>query len=144
MIKGLEHVALGVRDIRKSLKFYRDTIGMKVAMKLDVADDRIGRVIGIPGAKCRIIHLRLGHAFLELFEYRHARGRNLARKLRQIDHGWTHIGFAVNNIHRHIRQLRKKKVEFIGEPVEFRPGVWVVYFRGPDGEVVEFRQNPEE
>jgi len=27
--------------------------------------------------------------------------------------------------------------------VEFRPGVWIVYFHGPDGEVCELRQVPQ-
>ncbi len=67
MIKTLGHVGLGVSDMERSLEFYRDFLGMKVIMDLDIADDRIGRVIGTPGAKCRIIHLKLGEAVLELF-----------------------------------------------------------------------------
>jgi hypothetical protein len=31
-------------------------------------------------------------------------------------------------------------VRFLGKPVEFRPGVWIFYFFGPDGEVCEMRQ----
>ena len=28
----------------------------------------------------------------------------------------------------------KREIEFLGELVEVRPGIWVLYFRGPDGE----------
>jgi hypothetical protein len=35
-------------------------------------------------------------------------------------------------------------VEFISAPVEFRPGVSVVCFRGPDGDVCELRQGDGE
>ena len=38
---------------------------------------------------------------------------------------------------------RGVRVEFISEPVEFRPGVWIVYFCGPDGEVCELRETPD-
>lgn len=140
MIKTLGHVGLGVSDMEKSLKFYRDFLGMKVIMDLDIADDRISRVIGVPGAMCRIVHLQLGEMILELFKYTQPRGSNLASKIQQFDHGFTHIGFEVNEFHKHIKQLRAREIEFLGEPVEFRPGVWVAYFRGPDNEVIEFRQ----
>ncbi len=143
MIKELNHVGLSVSNIDESLEFYRDYLGMEVILELDIQDDRIGRVVGIPGAKCRIIHLRLGEATLELFEYSEPSGKNVAKDGRQCDHGISHIGFEVNDIHKHLKEIQERGCKMLGEPVEFRPGVWVAYFRGPDGEVVEFRQRPE-
>ena len=143
MIQYLGHVGLGVSDMARSLEFYRDFIGMEVTMDLDISDDRIARVIGIPGAKCRIVHLKLGEGILELFQYSHPAGKNMAEATRQCDYGLIHIGFEVNDFHTHIEQLRQRGVELLGEPVEFRPDVWVAYFRGPDGEVCELRQRPE-
>ena len=63
MIKSLGHVALGVSDMERSLAFYRDLLGMEAVMDLDIADDRIARVIGVPGATCRIVHLQLGKQY---------------------------------------------------------------------------------
>ena len=143
MIKALGHVGLGVCDMDRSLEFYRDFLGMEVLMDLDISDDRIARVVGLPGAKCRIVHLKLGENVLELFHYSHPSGKNISADLRQCDQGIIHLGFEINNFHRHIEDLRERGMEFLGEPVEFRPDVWVVYFRGPDGEVCEFRQQPE-
>ncbi len=144
MIKALLHSALGVSDMERSLDFYTRLLGMKVIMDIEASDERIGRVIGVPGAKCRIVHLELGYGMLELFEYSEPRGENRARTTQQYDHGLTHIGFEVDHIHDHIRQLKENEAEFLGEALEFRPGVWVVYFRGPDGEVCEFRQRESE
>ena len=140
MIHCLGHVALSVRDMDRSLKFYRDLLGMKVIMDLDITDDRIARVIGTPGAKCRIVHLKLGDAVLELFKYYAPTGENRAEDMGQHDHGLVHIGFEVTDFHKHIEELKKNDVQLLGKPVEFRPGVWIAYFRGPDGEVCEFRQ----
>jgi catechol 2,3-dioxygenase-like lactoylglutathione lyase family enzyme len=142
MIRSLGHAALGVSNLERSLKFYRDVIGMEVLMELNVDDNRIARVIGITGAKCRIIHLRLGDGILELFQYSSPIGVNKAKDLRQWDHGLIHIGFEVSEFHKHVAQFKELGLEFIGEPVEFRPSVWVVYFRGPDGEIIELRQLP--
>ena len=142
MIKSLEHVGLGVSNMEKSLEFYSGLLGMEVIMDLGVSDERIGRVIGVAGAKCRIVHLKLGDAMLELFKYYEPTGKNKAKGLQQSDQGLVHIGFVVDDFHKHVEQLQKRGIEFLGEPVEFRPNVWVVYFRGPDGEVCEFRQLP--
>ena len=143
MINCLGHVGLSVSDMERSLEFYRDFLGMQVLMDLDIADDRIERVIGEKGANCRIVHLKLGENILELFQYRNPDRKNVAEGLRQSDIGLTHLGFEIDHFHEHLEALKRRNVEFLGEPVEFRPGVWVVYFRGPDGEVCEFREQPK-
>ena len=136
-IPSLGHVGLSVSDMRKSLEFYRDVMGMEVVLELDISDDRQARVIGVPGTKCLIAHLRLGDGVLELFEYYEPAGENKARSLRQRDHGIVHIGFEVDDFWDRAETLKDKGVKFLGEPVEFREGVWVLYFFGPDGEVCE-------
>ena len=140
MIKSLGHVGLGVSDMKQSLEFYRDFLGMKVLMELDITDDRIGRVIGVKDAACKIAHLQLGEGVLELFEYTNPKGSNKAKNINQYDQGLIHIGFEVDDFHSHVEQLKQRGVQFLGELVEFRPDVWVAYFYGPDGEVIEFRQ----
>jgi len=135
-------VGLGVSDMQRSLEFYRDFLGMEVLMELNIVDDRIGRVIGVSGAACKITHLKLGDGILELFEYTNPKGENKARQMNQYDQGLIHIGFEVSDFHEHINQLKQKNIQFLGDPVEFRPNVWVAYFCGPDGEVCEIRQSP--
>ena len=142
MIQSLGHVALGVSKMERSLEFYRDFLGMKVLMELDITDDRIARVIGVKGAACKIAHLQLGEGILELFEYTNPKGSNKAKNINQYDQGLIHIGFEVDDFHAHIKQLEQKNIKLLGEPVEFRPDVWVAYFYGPDGEVCEIRQKP--
>ena len=142
MIQSFGHVGLGVSNLEQSLKFYRDVMGMEVLMEMSVTDDRIARVIGIHGARCRIVHLKLGDGILELFEYSNPIGINKAKDIRQCDYGLIHIGFEVNEFHKHVEQFKEIGFQFLGETVEFRPGVWVVYLRGPDGEVIELRQRP--
>ena len=143
MIKSLGHAGLTVSNMERSLAFYRDLLGMKVLMDLDISDDRMARVLGISGTKVRIVHLQLGQTILELFQYFHPAGKSEAANLRPYDQGISHIGFEVTDIHRHLEQVRQRGCKLLGELVEFRPGVWIAYFRGPDGEIVEFRQQPE-
>lgn len=137
-VPSLGHVGLSVSDTERSKRFYTELLGMEVVMELDIADDRMARVLDEPGTKVKITHLRLGDGVLELFEYyAPERGGNVARSLRQRDQAIVHIGFEIDDFHERVELLREHGVEFLGEPVEFRPGVWVLYFRGPDGEVCE-------
>lgn len=131
---------MSVSDMERSLAFYRDFIGMKVVLEVDFSDDRMERITGILGAKCRIVHLKLGNSVLELFHYYSPAGKPVSTDRLQCDNGLTHIGFSVTDIQAHVRQLKEQSIKLLGEPVEIRPGAWVVYFYGPDGEVCEFRQ----
>ena len=144
MFHRIEHTALSVSSLERSVAFYRDVIGMEVVMEVDFSDETLGKVNGLAGCRARVVHLKLGGTALELFEYREPKGRSAARELRQCDTGFIHIGFRVTDIHRHCAELREKGVRFFGEPLRIRPGTFVVYFEGPDGEVCEMRQVPDE
>lgn len=139
MVINLDHIAISVSDMERSLEFYRDILGLEVIKDSRVYDGSIGKVIDVPNAKCRIVHLKLDNAFIELFEYCEPRGQNVAKTLNQYDHALIHFAFEVDCFDEFISRLKKKGVELVGEPVEFRLGIWCVYFRGPDGEMCAIR-----
>ena len=145
MITSINHVAVSVADLERSLTFYRDLIGLEVVRILDCPPEvRLGEVVGMPGCAARIAHLKIGNDMLELFEYLDPRGRPIPTDRKQADNGWIHIGFASSDARGDYARLKASGVRFIGEPVEFRPNVWIVYFHGPDGEVCELKQSPED
>ncbi len=141
MITKLDHVGLSVANLERSLEFYRDLFGMEVERILEPSPERdLGRINGMPGCKARIAHLRKGAAMLELFEYLEPRGKPVPAGQRQADLGYIHAGFSSSDVREDYARLKEKGVRFYSEPVEFRPGVWVAYFYGPDGETCELRQ----
>jgi len=141
MIKRLEHVALSVSDLDRSIAFYCDIIGLKL-LRIIEANTKIGLgdIVGLPDCKARIAHLLLDNFMLELFEYKNPRGRSIPGDFIQADNGFIHIGFQSTDVKKDYLTLKEKGVKFFNKPVEFRPEVWVVYFYGPDGEVCELRQ----
>ena len=138
-------MALSVADLERSIGFYTGLFGFEERRRLPADPELpLGRVIGVSGATADIVHLYLGEFMLELFRYRTPDGRPLAAERTQADHGYIHFGMRVSEIHEEVERLRAAGVRFLSDdPVEFRPGVWVVYFLGPDGEVVELRQAPD-
>src|ERR1035437_5380370 len=145
MITKLEHAAISVGNMERSLRFYCDLLGCKIIRTIEPrADAKLGIIAGLPGAQARIAHLKLGSGMFELFEYVEPRGRPIPNTQCQADHGLVHIGFKSDDALADYARLKARGVKFLSEPVEFRPGVWVVYFRGPDGEVCELRQDDAE
>ena len=142
MITRLEHVGLSVSNLDRSVAFYRDLFGLEVLRVIDAGPTmRLGEIVGMPGCSARIAHLMKGDVMLELFEYTDPRGTPIPEGRRQADLGYIHTGFTSTDARADYARLKAAGVSFLSEPVEFRPGVWVVYFRGPDGEVGEIRQS---
>jgi catechol 2,3-dioxygenase-like lactoylglutathione lyase family enzyme len=141
MIKGLDHVAISVADLERSIAFYRDNFGFAVIRIIECPPEmRLGDVAGLPGCTARIAHLDAGATMLELFEYQNPRGKKISPDHKQADHGLIHLGLVSDDVRADYARLTAKGVRFFGAPLEFRPGVWIVYFYGPDGEVCELRQ----
>jgi catechol 2,3-dioxygenase-like lactoylglutathione lyase family enzyme len=137
--KWLEHAALSVTNLERSIAFYRDQLGLRLVRVIESdAGSKLGEIVGLPGCQARIAHLESEKGMLELFEYQQPRGQ--AQPRTQADIGFSHVGFATADIHAEYERLRCSGVSFFNAPVEFRPGAWVAYFRGPDGEVGELRQ----
>jgi catechol 2,3-dioxygenase-like lactoylglutathione lyase family enzyme len=143
MIRQLEHVAVSVSDLDRSVAFYCGLLGFELIRLIEPRDDeKMGTIAGLAGARARIAHLKIGANMLELFEYVRPRGKSIGDRT-QADLGCSHIGLRSDDARGDYQRLQAQGVEFISEPVEFRPGVWVVYFRGPDGEMCELREDPQ-
>jgi catechol 2,3-dioxygenase-like lactoylglutathione lyase family enzyme len=142
MITNIEHVALSVANLERSIAFYRDIIGFKVARILECEPEmRLGDVNGMPGCTARIAHLYLGNNMLELFEYQNPQGKKIPADRNQADHGFIHLGLTSTDAQADYERLKERRVKFLSKPIEFRPGVWIFYFYGPDGEVCELRES---
>jgi len=139
VFKELDHVAMSVKDMEKAIAFYCDVVGMEKVFDQEF-DVQMARLIGVEGTKTRIVHLQLGHAFLELFDYEYPEGREPRPDQQQSDFGLTHIGFIVEDFWGTYQDLVHHGVKFLAEPVEFRPGVFIGYFYGVEHEVCEIRE----
>ncbi|MCF6284884.1 MAG: VOC family protein [Candidatus Hydrogenedentes bacterium] len=136
----LEHVALSVSDMERSLGFYCGVLGFEIIRRIEAAPgEKLGTITAMPGCRAHIVHLMSGDFMFELFQYVEPEGNAISRDRNQADLGYNHIGFRSIDIHADYQQLKDRGVDFLSEPVEFRPGAWVVYFHGPDGEVCELR-----
>lgn len=139
MFARMDHVAISVQDMDKVVAFYSDVIGMEKVFDREF-DVNMARLIGVPGTRVRIVHMRLNNSVIELFDYHYPVGREPRPDASQSDYGLIHIGFLVEDFHATYQRLLEKGVRFLAEPVEIRPNVWVAYFHGAEYEICEMRE----
>lgn len=128
-------------DLDLSLRFYRDTLEMKVFSIDDIAPDQSGRA-GLAPNGYRIARMETDKGDrLKLIEPvglstdpQRARSYVLDRR------GFAYLTFIVPNIREIIARLRKAGAKILTgcDPVIFRAGIFVIFAEDPDGNVLEF------
>jgi len=127
-IKGIDHVALSVRDLEKSLKFYTEVLGLKITEReyskpgveyfLDCGDSLVGLIQGKPDGEKHL--------------------------LQDEGIGGNHFAFRVDtkDFDRIVEEIKERKI-----PISFfkkRNKSWSLYFLDPDGNKLEITAWPLE
>jgi len=102
---------LGVRELERSIAFYRDRLGIAVRQQIP------------------------GFAFLESGAVTLVLSEPLAKNLTP-GAGATEIIFPVNDVRGGYAALRKQGVEFMQEPHQVSGPMWAANFRDPDGHLL--------
>ena len=123
MIKYVDHVAVTVKDVEKSVLFYKK-IGFKVIRRLD-------------SEAMKIVFVGNGLAELELFEPK--KGANAVPPLGELETGIKHIAFHVDNIDAAVEEFQGNGVQFTTE-IRRRGGRANIFFSDPDDTVLQLLQ----
>jgi catechol 2,3-dioxygenase-like lactoylglutathione lyase family enzyme len=147
MIKGVHHTCVIVSDMEKSLKFYRDVLGMHE--DANIKYDADPAMMDLPGTepKQHLVMLSAGNTVIELIQYIEPKGKPYDR--RPCDIANMHICFQVDDIRDAYGRLVDLGIkfhrdpDFIGDDGGELSGYGYVYFRGPDNEILELIQVPQ-
>ncbi len=123
MIQVIDHVAVTVRDLQETIEFYTK-LGFK------------------PGARSEsptqtTLFLEAGDARLEIFA---PRSLTSPRELAENDQGMKHIAVKVDDIWKAYDDAKAKGIVFEGEPRRTPMGNTVVFFRDPNGVLLQLLQ----
>jgi catechol 2,3-dioxygenase-like lactoylglutathione lyase family enzyme len=141
------HVGVCVRDLERSIRFYRDGLGFKEAGTLNVAGEPTATMVGIPDLELNAVYLEREGFRIELLYYprQGTVGPAEARPMNQP--GLTHFAVRVTDLDAVIEKL----VSLGGQVIEgtriSNPefGADLLYVTDPDGtrlELVEVGQDP--
>ena len=142
MITGIHHPAISTGNMERALEFYRDLLGFEVAGDFGwpVGFELADRITGLKDSSARVVMLRGGNAYLELFEFAAPTPKPGDPQRPVSDHGLTHICLEVRDIDAEYARLSAAGMEFTCEPQQMPAGSKATYGRDPDGNVIELRQ----
>jgi catechol 2,3-dioxygenase-like lactoylglutathione lyase family enzyme len=135
----LFHVGLTVKDLQRSLAFYRDVAGMEPGEIIDGQSPEFDTLTNNPGARLRAVHLKAGSFMLQLLEYQAGGGATL--DLHHNNVGSPHFCFYVPDVEAKYRELRARgDVIITSGIVPIARNMRSFYTEDPDGVPVEFLQ----
>lgn len=144
MIRDYHHTVLLVRDFARSVEFYTETLEFEL---ITADEDRRGpfldQMFGVDGVVIKLALVRGGGEIIELIEPV-APDEIVAFDGTDDRHGIARVGWEVDEIEEMVADLKTKGVEFISEIIDMTVGHYaggkVVFFRDPDGILLEFQQ----
>lgn len=151
MILGIWHTSFTVADLERSIRFYRDDLGLELVHVQEQSNEYTRTFVGYPDAHLKIAQFaipngprtRSGHV-LELVQYLSPIGDPLQAERYQP--GAAHLAFWVQDTRALYQRLTLRGVRFISEPVEITAGInrggATVYLQDPDGNTLEFVTAP--
>ncbi|MFM1850708.1 MAG: hypothetical protein RIS54_392 [Verrucomicrobiota bacterium] len=150
MIRAVDHINIVVRDLERSVRFYTDLLGFRLAREATLEGAWIDRIVGLEGVKGRVAYVvaPAGEPRIELLAYDAPVGVDPVDNRRANTVGLRHIALQVDDIAAMTAKLRAAGVTVFSDPVKVPAGVvkhdagekTLVYFLDPDGVILELAQ----
>jgi len=140
VVTAVRHTGLVVRDLEKSLLFYRDILGLDTVKRAVEQGDFIDNLVGINGVVLEWVKLRSPDGMLvELLQYQsHPDAGDRPLPLPSNRLGCSHLAFTVNDLAALHLYLIENGYHCNSLPLDSPDGaVKVLYCHDPDGIIVE-------
>ncbi len=147
-IQRFRHVALVVRDLDRMVEFYTRLLGLKLKRTFEIESEEFRKGIGVEDAKAKGVHLMVPDSNVEIELIQFDQSENEETSVANMT-GYRHIAFIVDDLEKSFETLKENGIEFVSEPItvtepESVRGFQFVYFRDPEGNIVELNKLPEE
>jgi catechol 2,3-dioxygenase-like lactoylglutathione lyase family enzyme len=141
VIRGVHHTAISTPDIERLLGFYRDIVGFEVTWDTswEAGSDAADEILRLKGSAARLVMLRAGNVYLELFQYESPTPKPGDPDRPVCDHGITHICLDVVNVDEEYERLSAAGMVFHCPPQDVYD-VRTTYGRDPDGNALEIQE----
>jgi len=137
-IKAIRHTGIVVSDMKRSLRFYRDLLGMEVWADFKDDSEMIQAVTEVPGANVWMIKLKAADGVsIELLQYL-SNPQDVPEPVKACDVGCNHIALQVEELDSLYEKLTAEGIRFHAPPtVSSDGGAKLTYCRDPEGVIVE-------
>jgi lactoylglutathione lyase len=142
--EGFSHVGIQVADLERSVRFYRDLLGLELVTRWVRDQEYIQELVGYPGVELNVAVFRLPNsdAFLEILEYRNVERHPIDPST--ANPGTGHFCLYVNDLTGLHERLLAGGARFVSEikspDIGPNKGGKAVYMLDPDGIRIELLQ----
>ena len=127
IVKGYRHTGIICKDIKKSLYFYRDLLGLEIIQDFWDDSEYINTITSINDANVHMIKLKAEDGtVIELLDYVTHPTDLIPQEIYNV--GACHVAFQVYDIQIAYDVLTEKNVEFLSPPVLSSEGIAKVCF----------------
>ena len=141
MINRMNHTGFVVKDLERSLEFYRDVVGMKLVRRFERTGGPISQVVGYEDCHLQIALVSGddGGHMLELLQYVHPPSADRPTEERAVL-GGSHLAVEVDDIQQTYQDLLSRGAQGLNPPVDVAPGRTACYLQDPEGNWLELLQ----
>ena len=141
MITKMRHTGIVVTDMDRSLKFYRDLLGLEVALDREQGNAFLDKLLALDRVRMRVVMLEAQDGNrIELFQF-YSHPDKPADQITINRIGCSHVCFAVDNVDKDYQRLREAGMQFNCPPTVSPDGyAKVTYAHDPDGTTIELTQ----
>jgi methylmalonyl-CoA/ethylmalonyl-CoA epimerase len=116
-LERIDHVAIVVKDLDESIRFYTEVMGME-----------LDRVLSLPEFKLKVAFVTKDGADIELMKFEDP----------SIPIGVRHICALVPDVPKVAQELSQQDVEVVRPLAQNSLGLWYTMIRDPNGIIIEF------
>ena len=141
LIKEVRHFGIVVSNLEKSLKFYRDLLGLKILTNMNESGEFIDNILSLNNVQVKTVKMESmgGGTLIELLEYKSPISNSVNKKI--FDIGASHVAFTVNDIDEYYEILSNSGVTFNSSPqISSDNKVKVAFCYDPDNIPIELVQ----
>jgi catechol 2,3-dioxygenase-like lactoylglutathione lyase family enzyme len=139
----LTHIGIGVSNLERSLRFYRDLLGFAWEHQLDVEGEPTDTLLRLRGTKLHAEYLSRDGVRIELLNFA-SPAAPPHRERTMNETGLTHLSFRVTDLDAVIDALRAAGERVLDETI-IRFPEWqsaACFILDPDGQLIELVQAP--
>lgn len=127
IVIGYRHTGIIAVDMKESLYFYKEILGLKVIQDFTDDSDYINKITGLQNADVHMIKLKAKDGtVLEILSYKNHPTKLLDQPIYNV--GASHIALQVRNADDAYNKLTENNVRIISEPVLSSEGIAKVFF----------------
>jgi catechol 2,3-dioxygenase-like lactoylglutathione lyase family enzyme len=149
-VSRIDHVGVTVSDVERALRFYRDTLGLRVVNDSVLTSPEVAALLGLESVELRSVDLDSGDGrVFELLHYTSPAGNHVDYESR--DPATGHIALTVDDL-----EAVRARIEagggrvissaelHVSDPGGAFDGAICLYVRDPDGMILELVQRPQQ